>query len=87
MGKWKFTGYMLLTSVLMSAFMLASGMFRYAFSLAAVLLGIQFFKLEEEKAPRIWFVVLVLIFAMIFPVIYIMVAFMNGWQIDPEYLK
>lgn len=86
MSKWMFTGYALVAGILMSIFVLASGMFRHVFSLGAVLVGFQFFKREEEKKPRIWFVVLVFVFAMVLPVLFVMVAFSNGWYI-PEYMN
>lgn len=81
-----FAGYVLAAGILMSIFVLATGMFRYVFSLGAILVGFQFFKREEEKKPRIWFVVLVFLSAMILPVVFVSVAFVNGWY-TPDYLQ
>jgi uncharacterized membrane protein AbrB (regulator of aidB expression) len=87
MGKWLFIGYTLAAGILMSVFVLTSGMFRHVFSLGAVLVGIQFFKRWEEKKPRIWFIVLVVLCALFLPLIYVFVAYSNGWYVDPRYLE
>ncbi|WP_438446761.1 hypothetical protein [Gorillibacterium sp. sgz5001074] len=87
MGRWMFWGLTLAAGILMSIFVLTTGMFRHIFSLGAVLVGIQFFRREEEKKPRIWFVVLVLLLALVLPVLYVMLAYANGWYIDPRYTE
>jgi RsiW-degrading membrane proteinase PrsW (M82 family) len=86
MNKWMFVGYALAAGILMSIFVLTTGVFRYVFSLGAILVGMQFFKREEEKKPRIWFVVLVFLFAMFLPVIAVSVSYANGWYV-PDYLR
>lgn len=73
--------------ILMSLFIMSTGVTRYLFSLLAVVLGIQFFKRIEGKGLRIGFVVLVVFFSLLFPVIYVALALVNGWYINPGYLK
>lgn len=86
MGRWMFWGLALAAGVLMSAFVLTSGPFHYVYSLGAILVGMQYFRREEERKPRIWFVVLVLLMALFLPMLYVMLAYVNGWYIDPKYL-
>lgn len=86
MSRLWFVGYTLAAGILMSVFVLTSGLFRHVFSLGAVVVGIQFFKRWEEKKPRIWFVVLVVLGALFFPLFYILIAVSNGWYVDPSYL-
>jgi hypothetical protein len=86
MGKWMFTAYALAAGILMSIFVLVPGLVRNIFSLGAILVGFQFFKREEEKKPRIWFVVLVFVFAMILPVLFVGISYTSGWYV-PDYLK
>lgn len=81
-----FMAYALAAGILMSIFVLVPGLIRNVFSLGAVLVGFQFFKREEEKKPRIWFVVLVFAFAMILPVLFVGIAYVNGWYV-PGYLN
>lgn len=79
--------YGLAGGVLMSLFMMSAGVTRYLFSLGAVLLGMQFFKRYDSKGLRIGFIVLVLVFSLFFPLIYVMLALANGWYVNPDYLK
>lgn len=85
-SKWMFAGYTLLAGFLLSVFVLTQGTFRHVFSLGAVLVGFQFFKREEEKKPRIWFVVLVFLLALFLPVIMTLIAVGYGWYM-PDYLQ
>lgn len=71
----------------MSAFILMQGIFRYAFSLGALLIGIRFFKTHETIGSRIGFIAVVVVFTLIMPSIYVLIAYANGWPINPVYLK
>lgn len=86
-SKWMYAGYTLAAGILMSVFILSTGMFRYVFSLGAIMVGAQLFKREEEKKPRIWFVVFVFLLALFLPLIYVLFAVAYGWPVNPDYLK
>lgn len=82
-----YTGYVLAAGILMSIFVLSSGLIKHAFTLLAVLLGYQVFKRVESTAAKVWFVVLVLLIALFAPFIYVLFAMEYGWPIDPRYLQ
>lgn len=87
MGKWMFAGYTLAAGILMSIFIMTEGPTKHIFSLGAILIGFSVFRRVEEKKPIIWFVVLVVLLALVLPLIYTVLALANGWYINPDLLK
>ncbi|WP_409341066.1 hypothetical protein [Paenibacillus sp. MBLB4367] len=82
-----FIAFSLLCGVLMSAFILVEGVFRYAFSLGAIVIGIKFFRMYASIGARIGFVALVVVFALILPAVYVTLAYAYDWPINPAYLE
>jgi len=82
-----FMTFSLLCGALMSAFILVEGVFRYAFSLGAIVAGIKFFRMFSSIGARIGFVASVVVFALIMPAIYVMLAYAYDWPINPVYLE
>lgn len=80
-------GFSLAVGLLMSVFILVPGIFRYAFSLGALFVGIQFFKRFEGKGARIGFILLAIVFSLFIPSIYAAMAYQLGWPLDPSFLK
>lgn len=77
--------YSILGGILMAAFLMVPGVFRYAFSLGAILLGIRFFRVQESVLFRVLFIVFVVVFSLLFTVVYVMLAYANGWYLQEGY--
>lgn len=87
MAKLKLFLLSLAAGSLMTIFVLMNtGVFRHFFSLGAVLIGIYVFKSYEGKWSRISFILLTVIFAFLFPPIYVVLAYTYGWPVDPQFL-
>ncbi|WNQ13676.1 hypothetical protein MJA45_11860 [Paenibacillus aurantius] len=77
-------GFSLAAALLMSGFILVTGMIKYVFSLGALFLGIQFFKTYDGKGIRIGFIAITFVLALFLPVLYVALAVANGWPVDPR---
>ncbi|XEC96983.1 hypothetical protein AB6A23_10845 [Paenibacillus tarimensis] len=74
--------YSLACGLLLSIFSFVPGLFRYAFSLGALLLGIRFFRNYEKLSLRVIFIVLSIVFYFITAVIVSIVLFMQGMPVQ-----
>ena len=82
-----FTGYCLLAGTLMGLFVLTPGVFKYAFSLGALLLCIRFFQSFDSIWARVGFISAVIFLSLLIPIIYVGLALAFGWNIDPKFLE
>ncbi|MBC8080019.1 MAG: hypothetical protein H7X86_06725 [Gorillibacterium sp.] len=80
-------GFSILTGALMSCYLIIPGTIKFLFSILSLYLGYQFFRRAEGWGLRIGFIVLSVILALIFTVIYTGLAIKNGWYINPSYLE
>jgi len=71
----------------MSLFSVTSGWYHHLFALAAVILGVRFFREHDSKGKRIGFLSIVILLALIIPPIYVTLALKNGWPVNPSYMK
>lgn len=78
-------GFSLLTGFLMACYLLIPGMFKFVFSLGSLYIGFQYFKRTETWPPRVGFIALTVVLALLFTVIYTALALMYGWYINPAY--
>ena len=78
-------GFSLLTGILMTCYLLIPGMFKFAFSLGSLYIGFQYFKRTETWAPRVGFIVLTVVLALLFTVVYTALALYYGWYVNPAY--
>jgi hypothetical protein len=62
--------YSLVAGILMSLYLSIQDIIKYAFSLAAIYVGYRFFQRNESLSRRIWFIVLTIIGALCFTVVY-----------------
>lgn len=80
-----FTGLMLAAALLLCLFMYTQGPFKYIFSLGAILVGMEYFKREDMTKYRVWFAVLAFVCALVFSVVWMVLALGYGW-VTPEEL-
>ncbi|MCP3771765.1 hypothetical protein NLX71_00315 [Paenibacillus sp. MZ04-78.2] len=62
--------FSLLCAALLFVFSIIDGVVKFAFSLGAIYVGIQFFKRYETRGPRIAFVLITILFYFIYSVFY-----------------
>jgi len=72
--------YSIAGGLLLMLFAQIQDIIRYVFSLGAFFLGIHFFKRYESKGMRIAFIVLGVIWYFLFNLIYVFLAYINGWE-------
>ncbi|WP_438433549.1 hypothetical protein [Gorillibacterium sp. sgz500922] len=82
----EFIGFTLAISLLMSLFVLVPGFIRYLFSVGALFVGFQFFKRHEGWGARIGLIAAAVILTLLFTTVYVALAYVNGWYINPIYL-
>lgn len=82
-----FISYCLLAGTLMAQLVLIPGVFKYAFSLGALLLGIRFFRTFDSIGARIGFISATIFLSLLIPIVYFGLALAFGWNIDPKYLE
>ncbi|WP_058301646.1 hypothetical protein [Gorillibacterium timonense] len=82
----EFIGFSFAISVGMSLFILLPGFVRYLFSVGSLYVGFQYFKRNEGWGLRIGMIVTAVILTLLFTVIYVALAYMNGWYINPIYM-
>ncbi|WP_426447223.1 hypothetical protein ACP26L_24575 [Paenibacillus sp. S-38] len=66
----KIIGFSLVCAALLFLFAMIQDVVKYLFSLGALYIGIQFFKRNEERGPRIAFVLTTILFYFIYTVFY-----------------
>jgi hypothetical protein len=71
----------------MAQLVLISGVFKYAFSLAAILLAVRFFRTFESIWARMGFIFATIFLSFLIPIVYFGLALAFGWNIDPKYLE
>lgn len=78
------TAYAFVCGLLLSLFALIDGLFRFAFSLGALFLGIRFFRDFETMGSRIWFIALSIFFYFVLTIIITMVLYAQGKLVLPD---
>lgn len=79
--------YSLIAATCMAFFILLSGPIKFIFSLAAVVVGARFFQFYQGKGLRIGFFAIALVMSLVIPLIYVTLAFLNGWPVDPKFIN
>lgn len=72
---------------LLTAFSQISDFIKYVFSLGAFLLGLRFFRLYDGKWMRISFIAVAVVLFFVFSLVYVGLAVINGWYLNPDYTK
>ncbi|GAB2702248.1 hypothetical protein ACFQWB_02205 [Paenibacillus thermoaerophilus] len=88
-GILKAGGYAVLAGVSLAAFThnAGGGLFKYAFSLLALVIAIRFFRSHDGLGIRIGFVLTAIVFSFIFSLMYSMLALAYGWPLDPAFTE
>lgn len=84
-GFWRTAGYAALSGLCLAAFMhgAGGGVFKYVFSLLALVVAIRFFRINDGTGIRIAFVASAVVFSFVFAMVYSVFAVAYGWPLDP----
>jgi uncharacterized membrane protein YozB (DUF420 family) len=80
-------GYSFACAVLLALFSQFTDIIKYVFSLLALFLGIRFFRNYEALKHRVAFIAIAIVLYFIVNVVYVVLAFENGWPVHDQYLK
>jgi hypothetical protein len=80
-------GYSFACAVLLALFSQFTDIIKYVFSLFALFLGIRFFRNYETLKQRIAFFAIAIVLYFVVNVVYVVLAFANGWPVHDQYLK